>query len=362
MRDGAVDFLVKPIDLIELRTTLSRIFEDRAMRRGGDRSRQEVSQRPEVPTLVGRDLGMIAVFKLVGQAAATPSTVLIRGESGTGKEIIARAIHSNSSRKSEPFVAVNCAAIPDALLESELFGHVRGGFTGAVADRRGRFAMAGKGTVFLDEVGDTSADVQAKLLRVLQEGEFYPVGAERPQRSTARVLAATHQDLEELIERGEFREDLYYRLRVVEINVPPLRERKNDIPVLADHLLARASHRLQRPLPVLAPDSLALLLARDWPGNVRELENCLERALVVASGEVIRPEHLRTESRTRVESETLSLEAAEREHLKHVLTIMNGNKSRTAMALEISRPRLDRLLRKYSLEGVVQRRGGLADE
>ena len=293
MRDGAVDFLVKPFDLFHLREILSRVVADRATRRTRGTEREIATAAGAGPWLVGRHPAMIGVFKLVGQAAATGSTVLIRGESGTGKELIARSIHALSARAERPFVAVNCAAIPEALLESELFGHTRGAFTGATADRPGRFALARDGTIFLDEIGDTSGDFQAKLLRVLQDGEYYAVGTDRPQKASARVVAATHQDLEELLDRDEFRRDLYYRLRVVEIPVPPLRDRASDIPVLAENLLHRRSRALGRATPVLTEESVAMLLAHDWPGNVRELENCLERALVVASGEVIRPEHLR---------------------------------------------------------------------
>ena len=235
---------------------------------------------------------MIAVYKLIGQAAGTRATVLIRGESGTGKELVARAIHSNSAHASEPFVPVNCAALPTTLLESELFGHTRGAFTGAVNARKGRFALAGRGAIFLDEIGDTSAEFQTKLLRVIQDREFEPLGAEKTERTEARVIAATHRDLEQMIEDGTFREDLYYRLRVVEVVLPPLRERRSDIPILAAELIRRTSLSVGAPAVVLSDEALARLMEHAWPGNVRELENCLARAVVVASGGVIRPEHL----------------------------------------------------------------------
>lgn len=349
MRDGAVDFLIKPLDLPELRRTLQRVLEDQALARGsvaGTRPRP----RPIPEALfVGRHPAMIEVFKLVGQAAAARSTVLIRGASGTGKELIARSIHALSPRAASPFVAVNCASIPESLLESELFGHVRGAFTDAVADRKGRFALARDGTLLLDEIGDTSTEFQAKLLRVLQEGEYTPVGTDRPLRAHARILAATHQDLEDLVERDEFRRDLYYRLRVVEIYLPPLAERAEDIPLLVEHLLERKSRAAGRPAPVVSSDSMALLIAHDWPGNVRELENCLERAMITAAGDVIRPEHLPTIERRAAEPKTMSLNGAEREHIRRVLESTGGNKSRAASTLEISRPRLDRLIRKYGL-------------
>jgi DNA-binding NtrC family response regulator len=359
MRDGAVDFLTKPLDLFRLREILSRVLGDRATRQ--HRAGAGVPQ-PETsagPWLVGRDPAMIEVFKLVGHAAATASTVLIRGESGTGKELIARSIHALSPRAERPFVAVNCAAIPETLLESELFGHVRGAFTGATGDRQGRFSLARGGTILLDEIGDTSVDFQAKLLRVLQDSEYYPVGSEKPQKSSARVIAATHQDLEELVDRSEFRHDLYYRLRVVEIVVPPLRNRTGDIRLLADNLLQRKSRTLERPAPVLTDESVAVLMAHDWPGNVRELENCLERAFVLAAGEVIRPDHLKLAPAKEEDDSPglLSLGDAERTHIGRVLEASRGNKSRAAKILGVSRPRLDRLIDKYGLQDLTAARG-----
>jgi two-component system response regulator AtoC len=298
---------------------------------------------------------MIEIFKLVGQLSATRTNVVIRGASGTGKELIARAIHSGSPYADRPFVAVNCTALPSTLLESELFGHVKGSFTGASSDRRGRFALAEKGTIFLDEIGDTSIDFQAKLLRVLQEHEFYPVGAERPEQMEARVIAATHRNLEELVERGEFREDLYYRLRVVEIVVPPLRERSRDIPALAKHLVRKVSLAAHRPVPMLTPDAMDGLISHPWPGNVRELENCLTRAVVVATGDVIRLENLELTPREDA-GELGTLEGAERDQVTCVLTATRGHKSKAAEILDISRPRLDRLIEKYGLADLARTR------
>ncbi|OFW08382.1 MAG: hypothetical protein A3H96_20980 [Acidobacteria bacterium RIFCSPLOWO2_02_FULL_67_36] len=358
MRDGAVDFLIKPLDLFRLRETLSRVFADRAARRGRGAAPAPQSAAASGAGLVGRDPAMIDVFKMIGQAAAANTTVLIRGESGTGKEVIARAIHALSPRAERPFIAVNCAAIPETLLESELFGHVRGAFTGATGDRAGRFAQARDGTILLDEIGDTPGEFQAKLLRILQEGDYYPVGADRPQRTTARVIAATHQDLEDLVERREFRADLYYRLRVLEITVPPLRNRRGDIPLLVEHLLGRKSLAMNRPAPVVDAAARAMLSAHDWPGNVRELENCIERALVAAPGEVIRPEHLKLAQQREDEegAGATSLEEAERAHIKRVLQAAGGRKSKTATLLRISRPRLDRLIEKYDLEPFARSR------
>jgi DNA-binding NtrC family response regulator len=350
MREGAFDFLVKPLDLHDLRRVLSRVFADRGTRERESSSQTEGGvQRPH--QLVGHDPRMIEVYKTIGQVANSRTTVLIRGESGTGKELIARAIHSNSASAAEPFVAVNCTALPSTLLESELFGHVKGAFTGAVSNRRGRFALAGRGTLFLDEIGDTSPEFQTKLLRVLEDREIYPVGAERPERTEARVLAATHRNLEEMVAAGRFRGDLYYRLRVMEVRVPPLRERLADLPVLARHFIRRASELLHRPAPpVLSGEALEELLRRPWPGNVRELENCLTRAVVLASGNVIRPVHLEDSAVPSSSAKLASLAEVEREHIARVLASTRGHKANTAEILGVSRPRLDRLLRKYGFE------------
>ena len=351
MREGARDFLVKPLDLHQLRRLLDRVFEDRRTR---DRARhdRDGADRPGISErLVGRDERLIEIFKLVGKVASSRTTVIVRGESGTGKELIAREIHSGSPYASEPFVAVNCTAVPETLLESELFGHLKGAFTGATRDRKGRFALAGKGTVFLDEIGDTGPEFQSKLLRVLQEHEYYPVGAEHPEHTEARVVAATHRDLEKMLTAGTFRDDLYYRLRVVEITVPPLRDRMGDLPLLAEHFIAKASEAAGRDPPVLAPDSLDRLLGHTWPGNVRELQNCLARTVVISAGEVIRPEDIELiERRDTAPAADMTLAEAERRHVLRVLKATGGHKSRTAVILDISRPRLDRLIKKHELD------------
>jgi len=347
MKHGAVEFLVKPLDLDDLQKTLERVLEDRE-------SRRRMRASPAIGTdsiIVGRDPHMIDIYKLVGQAASTHATVLIRGESGTGKELVARAIHAHSAWAAEPFVPVNCAALPSTLLESELFGHVRGSFTGAIGNRHGRFALAGKGTIFLDEIGDTSLDFQTKLLRVLQDRTFQPVGSEETEHTDARVIAATHQPLEDMVTERRFREDLYYRLRVVEITIPPLRDRRGDIALLAEHMLTRASATLERPPVVLSPEALERLLEHRWPGNVRELENCLMRAVVVASGGVVRPEHLSMSSPGHPGgTPVLSLVALEKLQVERVLEIASGHKGRAAELLGVSRPRLNRLIEKYGLQ------------
>jgi DNA-binding NtrC family response regulator len=347
MRGGAVEFLVKPLDLHELRDLLNRVMADRRARRV-----RPAATMPTIPgQLVGRDPRMIEVYKTIGQVAATRATVLVRGESGTGKELVARAIHANSASAGEPFVAVNCTALPGGLLESELFGHVRGAFTGAVASRRGAFALAGRGTIFLDEIGDTSLEFQSKLLRVLQDREFRPVGAERAEHAEARVVAATHRNLEALVEQQAFREDLYYRLHVVEIVLPPLRERAKDIPLLAAHLVAIAAAALETQEPVLSAEALNRLMHHPWSGNVRELENCLTRAVVQASGGIIRPEHLAlaTPPAPAEIGKLRTLDEVERDHVARVLEAVGGHKGRAAEALGVSRPRLNRLMAKHRL-------------
>ena len=351
MRAGAADFLVKPLDLHQLRAVAERIFRDRRAR-PPDASPPEEEPLLDGDRLVGRHPAMVEIFKRVGQLASTRTTVLIRGESGTGKELIARAIHDHSAAASEPFVAVNGTALPSTLLESELFGHVEGAFTGASSDRRGRFAVAGRGTIFLDEIGDTTPEFQAKLLRVLEERAYYPVGAERPETTEARVLAATHRDLEARIAAGEFREDLYYRLRVVELTVPPLRERIEDVPVLAEHLIEKASRAAGRDPPALDDRVLETLVSHDWPGNVRELENCLTRAVVLATGGIVRPEHLGLDDRpgSAPPPHVRTLAEMERDHVARALEATGHNKTRAAELLGISRPRLRRMIEKYGLE------------
>ena len=342
MREGATDFLVKPLDARQLRSVVRSALDERRA--------QPPSQPEDAPqgTLLGRDPAMLELFKAIGRLASSRATVLIRGESGTGKELIARALHEGSEWSSEPFIAINCTAVPATLLESELFGHTRGSFTGATADRRGRFELAGRGSIFLDEIGDTSLDFQAKLLRVLQEREYLPVGAERAVRTEARVIAATHRNLEKLVERGRFREDLYYRLRVVELHVPPLRERAGDIRLLAEQLIKRAANAAGRPIPALTDDALEQLLAYRWPGNVRELENTLTRAVVLAPGDVLRREHLGLDP-ARLHGGARSLDNAMRDHIVAVLASTGGRKARAARILGISRPRLDRLIERYRI-------------
>jgi len=350
MKGGAYDYLVKPLDLDQIELVLARCVRDRGWRRRAHRLAAEAAEPYQLGHLVGRDPKMIEISKLIASVATARMPVLIRGETGTGKEVIAKTIHYNSPEADEPFVAVNCTAVPESLLESELFGHVRGAFTGAISDRKGRFELAGDGTIFLDEIGDVAPAFQAKLLRVLQDGEFYPVGAERPRRTSARVLAATHRPLEELVRAGKFRDDLYFRLRVVEIVIPPLRERRGDIRMLAEQLLARAARDQHKPNAFIPEDVMRLLEAYDWPGNVRELENALTRALVLARTSVVTAEHFALDALVSpgrsadAESSDESLAAAIHGYVERMLAATGGNKTHAARRLDISRQRLDRIL------------------
>jgi len=361
MKAGAVDYLVKPLDLDHIDLVVDRCLRDQRSRRRLAMLSESDAESYALSQLVGRDQKMIAIYKTIGTLTRSRAPVLIRGETGTGKEVIARAIHFNSPGAEEPFVAVNCTAIPEQLLESELFGHVRGAFTGATNDRKGRFELAGQGTIFLDEIGDTSLSFQAKLLRVLQEREFQPVGGDRPRRTEARILAATHRPLEQLVANGQFREDLYFRLRVVEIIVPPLRERRGDIAPLANHLLAKAASDLHRNHMRLGADALRALEANDWPGNVRELENAIVRAVALATGSTISASDISVEmphasvASPDSESKRRTLDEVEREHVDRVLRDCDGNKRQACRLLGISRPRLDRILERHG-SVVTQRR------
>jgi len=378
MKAGAFDYVVKPIAVPALQDLVARCLRERelnlqARAKGpGDRVPERDDQ-----AVIGRDPRLMEIFKMIGALARNRATVLLRGETGTGKEVMARAIHNHSLHAAEPFLAVNCTALSDTLLESELFGHVKGAFTGAVSSRKGYFELAGTGTIFLDEIGDTTLEFQTKLLRVLQDRTFFPVGGELVRRTEARVIAATHQDLETLVEEGGFREDLYFRLRVVEMVVPPLRERRGDIPELALHLLGRIRRETQQGVHHIDPEAMRALQEYDWPGNVRELENALTRASILARGSTLGPEHLRLgsdrpgaaegeydgghrgepviagrplfPSKSGTDSD-LTLDAAIGRQVLRVLRHTGWNKSEAARLLEISRSRLARLIEKFGLQ------------
>jgi two-component system response regulator AtoC len=358
MKSGAFDYVVKPIDLVHLEELVRRCFADRELeRRAASMAEEEPPARPR-GEVVGVNPRMISVYKMIGVLARNRATVFIRGETGTGKEMIARAIHQNSAHSDEPFIAVNCSALTGTLLESELFGHVRGAFTGAVSARRGFFELAGAGTIFLDEIGNTTPEFQTKLLRVLQERQFYPVGGESPRTTEARVITATNQPLERMVEQGRFREDLYFRLKVVEIQVPPLRERKEDIPLIAEHLLGRIRQEVGVDARHISRAAMDALTGHRWPGNVRELENALTRAAMVARGSSIDVDHLSLgvdpgvpiKEDGRALPTDLSLDSAVAEHVRRVLRTTEGNKSAAARVLGISRSRLARMVQKYELD------------
>jgi DNA-binding NtrC family response regulator len=281
MQLGAVDYLTKPINYEELMVVLQRALEQRRLKQEVQRLRREVSARYSFGNLVGKSAAMQAIYDLIGDLAKTDATVLIQGETGTGKELIAKAIHYNSSRKERPFVGVSCAAIPDTLLESELFGHEKGAFTGAMKTRLGRFEQAEGGTIFLDEIGDMPLTTQAKLLRVLQEREFERVGGNETVRVDVRLISATNKDLRQAIQQGEFREDLFYRLHVMLISLPALRERLEDLPLLALHFLRLYAGRFNKAIDDIEPAAIHLLAQQRWPGNVRELENVIERGVIL---------------------------------------------------------------------------------
>jgi DNA-binding NtrC family response regulator len=346
MKAGAFEFLVKPVDPKALQALAERCFRERELVHEAGPEEEHREEEPVSPRgrLVGRTPRMIEIYKTIGRLARNRATVLIRGETGTGKEVVARAIHSHSAHSDEPFMAVNCTALTDTLLESELFGHVKGAFTGASSSRRGYFELAREGTIFLDEIGDTSPEFQSKLLRVLQERQFYPVGGEKPRETHARVIAATHQPVEELVRCGRFREDLYFRLKVVEIHVPPLRERVPDIPLLANALLGRIREETHRDVRRISDAAVELLQGYEWPGNVRELQNALMRAALLARGTIIGPDHLvlgHDEDR----AGDLTLATAERQHIRRVLTLADGDVAVAARLLAIDegelRERLD---------------------
>jgi two-component system response regulator AtoC len=292
MQSGAFDYLVKPLDLDEVQLVVGRLFEHRALATQVQELQEALDGRAIQDSIVGNSAPMQVVFKTIGRVATSDSTIFIAGETGTGKELIADTIQANSRRRRGPFIKVNCAALPETLLESELFGHEKGAFTGAIERRKGHFEMADKGTIFLDEIGEMSLSTQKKLLRILQQGEFQRVGGNTTITVDARVITATNKDLQQEVAAGNFREDLYYRLNVIAIQLPPLRERMEDLPLLVAHFLDKYRPANSRTPTKISEEAMRLLLDYDFPGNVRELENTIERAVVLSQGRMIGPEHL----------------------------------------------------------------------
>jgi two-component system, NtrC family, response regulator PilR len=292
MRLGAVDYFTKPFSMDELRLKIRQHLETHRLKQENVLLKKELNSRYEFANIIGRSEPMLDVFRMVETIAKTTSTVLITGESGTGKDLVARAIHYNSLRRERPFVALNCGGVPETLLESELFGHMRGAFTGADANKKGLMEVAEGGTVFLDEIGEMTTTMQVKLLRVLQDRRFRRLGGTEEVQADIRVIAATNQDLEKLVASGRFREDLFYRINVIPMHLPPLRERREDIPLLAEHFLSKYAQQMKKPVRSVAHDSLALMQAYGWPGNVRELENVIERAVALEQTPTILPDSL----------------------------------------------------------------------
>ena len=368
MKLGAEDYLSKPIDVEELEVVLQKALDRKGLVEEARSLRERLEHKYRLDNLVGESPEMLSVFKTIRQVAPSSASVLLLGESGTGKELFAQALHQNSPRRNKPFIKVACAALPETLLESELFGHEKGSFTGAVYTRAGRFEAADGGTLFLDEIGDITPTVQVKLLRFLEEREFERVGGNKTFKVDVRIVAATHRDLKKKLEEGTFREDLFYRLNVIEIHIPPVRERPGDIPLLAHHFLRKYADANGKDIKGISDDVLALLLAHDWPGNVRELENAMERAVVLTSEGVLTPSHFPTLRRAagadapkpaagmaalgvRIPGSTLA--DLEREAILRTLEAVGGSTSKAAAILDISARKIQYKLKEYQQQGIV---------
>jgi DNA-binding NtrC family response regulator len=358
MKQGAYDYLVKPFELEELSLMVGKLTNTQALRRENILLRKALKHQYEFKDMVSKSPKMEAVFQLARTAAKSSSTVLILGESGTGKDLLARAIHAESPRRDGPFVGVSCVALTETLLESELFGYEKGAFTGAAGGARGKFELAAGGTLFLDEIGDISLKLQLDLLRVLDAREFRRVGGTQLIKVDARIIAATNRELKKLVESGTFREDLYYRLNVIPVTLLPLRDRKEDIPLLAEHFLAQFSTEMQKPLEALSTEALEILMAHGWPGNVRELRNVLERGAVLARGPIITPLELELAQSDVVPSPpgpaepADSLKDVERKHIISILKQHHWNITRSAKALGIDRVTLYNKMKRYQIREV----------
>ncbi|KIH75806.1 two-component system, NtrC family, response regulator AtoC [Geoalkalibacter ferrihydriticus] len=359
LRAGAYDYITKPFETDEIKLTVAKAFERERLLAENRYLHEELAQRYRFTGVISESARMQEVFDMASSVAASNANVLITGESGTGKELMARSIHSSSPRKDKPFVVLNCAALSEGVLESELFGHEKGAFTGALGTRKGRFELAHEGTLFIDEVGEMSLNAQVKLLRVIQEHEFERVGGTRTIRTDVRIVAATNKNLEDEVRAGRFREDLYYRLNVVNLHVPPLRERREDIESLARHFLMKFAAEMGKPISDLSPRAHSCLLAYDWPGNVRELQNAMERAVVMARGAVITPRDLPQGLQDQDEiclkvperggSLTELLEDLERQLIVQTLRREQGSQTRAAEVLGTKRTTLRYKMEKYGL-------------
>ena len=356
MRFGAYHYIVKPFKNDELVLLVRRAMERASLKQENKILKRELNKNFEMESIVGKSPAITAIFDLIKLVSAASANVLITGESGSGKEMVARALHNSGPRKSKPFIPLNCTAIPENLLESELFGHVKGSFTGATSDRRGLFEEADKGTLFLDEIGDLSLPLQAKLLRVLQEREIRPVGSSQSKRVDVRIIAATHRDLRIMVKDGKFREDLFYRLNVVPVRVPALRERTEDIPLLVEKFIKKFAAQNNSNIKGITPDAMAVLMAHPWPGNVRELENVIERAMVLSRGDMIEKamvlDSALQEAKSNVDqlhSDRPTLEKLEERYIKLVLGEVHNSKEEAAKILGVSRRTLYRKERVYGM-------------
>lgn len=354
---GAYDYITKPPDLEKLTILIKRALENQEINQRLDGLLKTIGKEYQMDNIIGKTPGMLEVFKMIGAVSTSRVTVLIRGESGTGKELIARAIHYSSFYREHPFIPVNCTSIPENLIESELFGHEKGSFTGAIAQCKGKFELAGEGTIFLDEIGDMPLQMQTKLLRVIQERTFERIGGNRIMRTEARIIAATHKDIEKKLTEGEFREDLYYRLKVVEIKVPPLRQRREDISLLVDYLMEKINRELGTSVRKVSPEVVEHLTSLEWKGNVRELENVLRRAIVLCRSEILlitdlqsTPESSEQPLTPRIRSTCVTLAEAEKEYILQVLNTNHWNKKRSCEVLNIARTTLDRKIEQYHLK------------
>lgn len=358
MKAGAVDFLLKPFSLDHLMAVINKAFEVRALRDENRQLREELGRRYEFDNIVGRSDAMQEIFATVMRVAPTRATVLLAGESGVGKDLIARAIHFHSPRRDRPFVKINCTSIPENLMESELFGYEKGAFTGAIGTKPGKFEQADTGTVFLDEIGDVPPSIQVKLLRILQEREFERLGSNKTRHIDVRVVAATNQDLRVALEQGTFREDLYYRLNVVPMNIPPLRERKQDIPFLAEHFIRKLAADSGSQVTCVTSAGLNKLMEYHWPGNVRELENAIERSLVMCTGTELDAADIKLDTARRQRPagvdyalpDGMTLDQYEQEIIRDALRRAEGNKSQTARLLGLTRNALRYRLTQMGLE------------